>query len=137
MFISTLLTIPWIIFGFRHPDKRFIGLNQTKKSLLTLLIIEVVFFTILILMLDKPDPNVAGQGDFGWTYLFFYEKGIFPIIGLIEINDRFFYKLGKYPINFFMTSLIMDYILLFLISPRLIRLKRFNYEDKRARTHNK
>ena len=54
----------------------FIGLNQTSKSLLQLLMFEIVFFLVLLILLDKPDVSVAGQGDFGWTYLFIYDKGI-------------------------------------------------------------
>jgi|SRR5882672_1583244 len=119
MFISTLMTIPWIIFGFKNPSKKFLALNQTPKSLLTLLIIEIVFFLVLVLLLDKPNPDVAGQGDFDWTYLFVYDKGIFPIIGLTEIDDHLFNNLGNYKISFFISALIVDYILLYLISPRL------------------
>jgi hypothetical protein len=124
MFISTLLIIPWVIFGFRHPDIKFIGLNQTKKSLLTLLIIEIIFWLILYLSLDKPDPNVAGQGSFAWMYMFIYEKGIIPLQIPAETIDGY---LGdkidnKYQFLYLFTALIVDYILLKLISPQTIRL---------------
>ena len=130
MFISTLLLIPWIIFGFRHPEQRFLGLPQTKKSLLTLLLTEIAFFITLILLLDKPNPNIAGQGDFGWTYLFIYEKGILPVIGLIEINDPLFHTLGKHSIAFFITALMMDYLLLKFISPQIINRLRLTKKHK-------
>ncbi|HTG64761.1 MAG TPA: hypothetical protein VL859_00140 [Flavobacterium sp.] len=123
MLISTLLIIPWVILGFRHPDIKFIGLNQTKKSLLTLLIIEIIFWLILYLSLDKPDPNFAEQGSFAWMYMFIYEKGIIPLQIPAETIDGY---LGdkidnKYQFLYLITALIVDYILLKLISPQTIR----------------
>ncbi len=119
MFISTLLLIPWIVYGFKHPDKSFLGLRQTKKSLLILLLIEIAYFIILVLLLDKPDPNVAGQGSFAWKYMFIYEKGIFPLLTITEffnpISDAIIDK--NYTFLFLMTALLMDYLVLKLISP--------------------
>lgn len=126
MFISSLLLIPWIIYGFRHPDNHFLGLRQTKKSLLLLLIVEIAYFTTLILLLDKPDPNVAGQGSFAWMYMFFYEKGIFPLLIPAEmINGNWGDKIdSNYKILFLLTALIMDYVILKLISPAIFNFKR-------------
>ncbi|MEM9053020.1 MAG: hypothetical protein AAGC47_13280 [Bacteroidota bacterium] len=72
------------------------------------------------LLLPDPNPNVAGQGDFGWTYMFVYAKGIFPIIGLMQISDPTFHELGNYTASFLISALLVDYILLFLISPRTL-----------------
>lgn len=126
MFISTLLLIPWIVYGFRHPDNHFLGLRQTKKSLLLLLTVEIAYFTTLILLLDKPDPNVAGQGSFAWMYMFLYEKGIFPLLIPAEmINGHWGDKIdSNYKILFLLTALIMDYIVLKLISPAIFNFKR-------------
>jgi hypothetical protein len=126
MFISSLLLVPWIIYGFRHPDNHFLGLRQTKKSLLLLLTIEVAYFTTLVLLLDKPDPNVAGQGSFAWMYMFLYEKGIFPLLIPVEmINGYWGDKIdSNYKILFLLTALVMDYILLKLISPAIFNFKR-------------
>ena len=126
MFISTLLLIPWIVFGFKNSDKRFLGLNQTKKSVLVLLVVEIAFFLTLFLLLDKPDLNVAGQGSFAWMYYLFYEKGIFSCFGLAELIDG---NLGDkidthYQFLYLLTALLMDYIILFLISPTLFRFKQ-------------
>jgi hypothetical protein len=123
MFISTLLTIPWLVFGFRHPDARFLGLNQTKKSLSFLLILEIAYWLLLYLSLDKPDPEIAGKGSFAWNYMFLYEKGIFPCFGIAEqINPN----LGdiidnNYQYLYLITALIVDYVLLKLISPKTAR----------------
>jgi len=119
--MSTLLLIPWIIFRFKHPTQRFLGLPQTKKSLLTLLIIEVVFFSALIHFLDKPDPNVAGQGSFAWNYYLYYEKGIIPCFGIAEwINGTLGDKIDRdYNYLYLITALIMDYLILKLISPAI------------------
>jgi len=132
MFISTLLLIPWIVYGFRHPDNHFLGLRQTKKSLLILLLVEVVYFTTLVLLLDKPDPNVAGQGSFAWMYMFFYEKGIFPLLIPAEmINGYLGDKIdSNYKILFLLTALIMDYVVLKLISPAIFNFKRQQNESK-------
>ena len=106
MFISTLLLIPWIVYGFKHPDKSFLGLRQTKKS-------------VLILLLDKPDTNIAGRGSFAWTFMFIYEKGIFPILTITEFfnpnSDAIIDK--DYKFLYLMTALLMDYLVLKLISP--------------------
>ena len=124
MFISTLLIIPWIVFGFRNSDKNFIGLNQTKKSISVLLVTEIIFFLILIFFLKKPDPNIAGQGSFGWIYMFIYEKGIFPILISAEyINGSFGDKIdNNFQMLYLITALLMDYIILKIFSPKTIRL---------------
>ena len=88
--------------------------------------IEVAYFTTLVLLLDKPDPNVAGQGSFAWMYMFLYEKGIFPLLIPVEmINGYWGDKIdSNYKILFLLTALFMDYILLKLISPAIFNFKR-------------
>lgn len=132
MLISTFLLVPWIIYGFKHPDNRFLGLHQTKKSLLILLIVEIAYFTTLVLLLDKPDPNIAGQGSFAWMYMFYYEKGIFPLLIPAEmINDFWGDKIdSNYKIFFLLTALIMDYILLKLISPSVLNFREQRNKSK-------
>ena len=98
---------------------------------MALLIVESLYFLTLLLLLDKPDPDIAGQGSFGWTYMFLYEKGIFPIFSLAESIDG---HLGdvidrNYKGLYFMTALTMDYIVLWLTSPR-------RFKKKKARTAN-
>jgi hypothetical protein len=128
MFISTLLIIPWIIFGFKNADKNFIGLNQTRKSLIILLFIEVIFFLALLFLLKKPDPNIAGRGSFGWMYMFIYEKGIFPILIPAEYIDG---NLGdkidnNYQVLYLITALSMDYIVLKIFSPKTMKIFGLN-----------
>jgi hypothetical protein len=124
MFISTLLLIPWIVFGFKHPDNRFIGLTQTRKSILTLLVLEIIFWILLVLFLDKPNPDIAGQGSFAWTYQFLYEKGILPTWLITEnINGSLGDRIDQnYKIVYLATALTMDYVILFLISPRVTQI---------------
>ncbi|MEM0543077.1 hypothetical protein WFZ85_10640 [Flavobacterium sp. j3] len=133
MFVSTLLLIPWIVFGFKHPENNFLGLRQTRKSLLTLLIVEIAYFTILILLLDKPDPNVAGQGSFAWMYMFLYEKGIFPLLTITEnfnpVSDAIIDK--DYKWLYLLTALLMDYIILKLISPTIFNFRKQRNENDR------
>ncbi len=133
MFVSTLLLIPWIVFGFRHPENNFLGLRQTRKSLLTLLIVEIAYFTLLILLLDKPDPNVAGQGSFAWMYIFLYEKGIFPLLTITEnfnpVSDAIIDK--DYKWLYLLTALLMDYIILKLISPTIFNFRKQRNENDR------
>jgi hypothetical protein len=121
MLISTLLLIPWIIFGFKHQDNRFIGLTQPRKSILILFVIEITFWLVLMLLLGKPNPDIAGQGSFAWTYQFIYEKGIFPTWLISEnISSSLGDRIDKnYQLVYLMTALIMDYIVLFLVSPRV------------------
>lgn len=132
MFISTLLLIPWIVFGFKHPNNKFLGLRQTKKSLFSLLVIEIVFWTILFFLLAKPDTNIAGQGSFAWTYCYIYEKGIFPLMYIAEsINGTLGDRIDRhYPILFLPTALIMDYLILKLISPSIFNFRRHSNEIK-------
>src|SRR4030095_4878691 len=124
--MSTLLIIPWIIFGFKHPENRFIGLTQTRKSILTLLIIEILLWTVLILLLGKPIPDVAGTGSFAWMYSYIYEKAIIPIWLIAEnINSSFGDRIDNdYKFIYLIVALFMDYLVLFLISPRLIQIFR-------------
>jgi hypothetical protein len=118
--MSTLLLIPWIIFGFKNPHESFLGLRQTKKSLLFLLFVEIAYFTALFLLLDKSDPNVAGQGSFAWMYMFFYEKGIFPCFCIVEqINPLLGDEIdNNYQFMYLITALLIDYVLLKTISPK-------------------
>jgi hypothetical protein len=124
--MSTILLIPWIVFGFRHPEKRFIGLTQTRKSILILGIVEVIIWTLLFLLLAKPNPDIAGQGSFAWRYQFFYEKGIFPTWLFAEcLNGSLGDKINhNYPFVYLIVSLLVDYVLLFMLSPRLAQIFR-------------
>src|SRR5438045_1116175 len=113
--MHTLLLIPWIYFGFKNKDVKTLGLNQTAKSLLFLLLIEVLYWLILMAALDKPNPNIAGSGSFAWTYFFIYEKGIFPCFYLADaIEGSLGDKIDNYyPVMYLVTALIIDYIILF------------------------
>lgn len=119
--MSTLLLIPWIIYGYRHPDKRFLGLCQTKRTLMILLCIEVVYWIILLLLLGKHNGSAVGTGSFAWRYLLFYEKGIIPLSAVAEAIDP---KLAErvesdFKVLYLIAALIMDYIFLFILSPRI------------------
>jgi len=121
--MSTLLLIPWIIFGYKHPFFRFIGLCQTKKSILILLGIEILYWGVLVLLTDKPGAT-AETGSFAWKYILFYEKGIIPVWWLAQkiypvLGDRID---AHYRILYLVAGLIMDYIFLFIISPRVPQL---------------
>ena len=129
--MSTLLLIPWIILGYKHPSYRFLGLCQTKKSLLILLIIEVVYWIVLAFVLGSSRSVSTGEGSFAWKYILFYEKGIIPIWVIseklnpsladrVDANFRFLYLIS---------AIIMDYIFLFILSPRVPQL----FASKRKR----
>jgi hypothetical protein len=124
--MSTLSLIPWFIFGFKHPDTKFLGLNQTKTSLFILFVFEISYWILLYINLNKPDPNIAGQGSFAWEYFMVYEKGIFPCFGLAEqINPNLGDKIdGNYQFIYLITALVIDYILLRLVSPRTTKVFR-------------
>ncbi|WP_276168315.1 hypothetical protein [Zobellia alginiliquefaciens] len=123
--ISILLLIPWIIFGFKSPNRNLIGLNQTKKSLLLLLGIETIFFLILYLTLPEPTSKVAGLQSFLWNYfMLYYAKGIVPtwLIGE-SINGNLGDKIDlNYQWIYLIVSLIVDYLILLIISPNFKRL---------------
>ena len=123
--ISFLLLIPWIIFGFKNPNQDFFGLNQTKKSLTLLLVIEIVFFLILYLTLPEPTSKIAGLQSFAWNYfLVYYAKGIIPTSFISEsINGNLGDKIDlNYQYVYLIISLIIDYLVLLLISPNIKKL---------------
>ena len=124
--MSTLLLIPWIIYGYKHPEKRFLGLCQTRRSLLILFCIEVVYWFVLAMIIGKDQATTAGAGSFAWRFIPFYEKGIIPIWVVAEAIDP---KLGDrvetdFKILYLVAALIMDYIFLFILSPRVPQLLR-------------
>ena len=124
--MSTLLLIPWIIYGYRHPNKRFLGLCQTKRTLLILLCVEVLYWFVLLLIGGNQDAATAGVGSFAWRFIMFYEKGIIPLWAVAEAIDP---KLGDrvesdFKILYLVAALIMDYIFLFILSPRIPQLFR-------------
>ena len=77
--MSTILLIPWIIYGYKHPEKRFFGLCQTKKGLLILMSIEILYWIVLMLLVGKTDTGTTGEGSFAWRFILVYEKGIIPV----------------------------------------------------------
>lgn len=120
--ISILLLIPWIIFGFKNTNRNLFGLNQTKKSLLLLLGIEVLFFLILYLTLPEPTSKIAGLQSFAWNYfIVYYAKGIIPTTVLSEyLNGNLGDKIDlNYQYVYLIVSLIIDYFILLIISPNI------------------
>ena len=122
--MSTLLLLPWIIYGYTHPHKRFLGLCQTKRTLLILFCIEVVYWFVLAMIIGRHNTSVASAGSFAWRFILFYEKGIIPISVVTEAIDP---KLGDriesdFKILYLVAALIMDYIFLFILSPRVPQL---------------
>ena len=122
--MSTLLLIPWIIYGYRHPHKRFLGLCQTKRTLLILLSIEVVYWVVLLMLLGKHNSSGVGTGSFAWRYLLVYEKGIIPLSAVAEtIDPRLPDKIeSDFKVLYLVAALVMDYIFLFILSPRVPQL---------------
>ena len=120
--ISFLLIIPWIIFGFKNPSNSFIGLNQTKKSLTLLLGIEISFFLVLYLTLPEPTSKIAGLQSFSWNYsMLYYAKGIVPTWFIGEsINGNLGDRIDlNYQWIYLIVSLIIDYLILLIISPKI------------------
>lgn len=124
--MSTLLLIPWIIFGYRHPHYRFIGLCHTRRSILLLLGIEIIYWLALAFFLTGSGSPNAGEGSFALTYIPFYEKGIIPLWWLSEkIEPGLANKIdADYKVLYLLAAVIMDYIFLFIISPRVPQLFR-------------
>jgi len=123
--ISMLLLIPWIIFGFKNPKLNLFGLNQTKKSLILLLGIEIIFFLILYLTLPEPNSKIAGLQSFAWNYfIVYYAKGIIPTTILSEyLNGNLGDKIDlNYQYVYLVVSLIIDYFILLIISPNIKRI---------------
>jgi hypothetical protein len=133
--ISILLLIPWIIFGFKNPNLKLLGLNQTKKSLLLLLGIEIIFFLILYLTLSEPNSKIAGIQSFAWNYfIVYYAKGIIPTTVLSEyLNGNLGDKIDlNYQYVYLIVSLIIDYFILLIISPNIKRI----FNRKKASTQH-
>jgi hypothetical protein len=120
--LSLIIIIPWIIFGFKNSELNLFGLNQTKKSLILLLVVELTFFLILYYSLPEPTSKIAGLQSFSWNYFYaYYAKGIIPTWFISESIDG---KLGdridlEYKYIFLIVSLIFDYLILLIISPNL------------------
>ena len=122
--MSTILLIPWIIYGYKHPEKRFFGLCQTKKGLLILMSIEILYWIVLMLLVGQTDTGTTGEGSFAWRFILVYEKGIIPVWWLAgKINPAVADKVdADFKILYLVAALIMDYIFLFIISPRVPQL---------------
>lgn len=134
--ISILLLIPWIIIGFKNPNLNLLGLNQTKKSLLLLLGIEILFFLILYLTLPEPNSKIAGLQSFSWNYFIaYYAKGIAPTWLISEyINGNLGDKIDlNYQYVYLIVSVIMDYLILFIISPNIKKM----FNRKKASTQQR
>ena len=129
--MSTVLLIPWIIFGYRHPASRFVWLCQTRKSILILLGIEIIYWATLMILLHKPDLP-SNDPIFAWKYILFYEKGIIPLWWLAQkINPLIADRIdAHYKILYLLAALIMDYIFLFILSPRVPQI--FSSKKKQA-----
>ncbi|WP_026838863.1 hypothetical protein [Gillisia sp. JM1] len=120
--ISLILLIPWIIFNYKNPNRNLLGLNQSKKSMIILVLIELIFFSILYFSLPDNNPDIAGSSSFAWNYyLIFYAKGIIPTSVIAEnINGNLGDQIDKnFQIVYLIMSLIIDYLILFIFSPNL------------------
>ncbi len=123
--LSILLIIPWIIFGFKNPKLNLLGLNQTRKSLTLLFVVELLFFLILYISLPEPNSKVAGLQSFAWNYFYaYYAKGIIPTWLISEsIDGNFGDKIDlNYEYVYLIVSLIMNYLILLIISPNINKL---------------
>jgi hypothetical protein len=123
--VSLLLIIPWIIFGFKNQNLNLFGLNQTKKSLTFLFVVELIFFLILYFTLPEPNSKVAGLQSFAWNYFYaYYAKGIVPTWFISEsIDGNFGDKIDlNYEYVYLIVGLIMNYLILLIISPNIKKL---------------
>jgi hypothetical protein len=125
--ISLILLIPWIILNYRNPDRNFLKLNQSKKSLIILVLIELIFFLILFTLLPAKNPDIAGSSSFAWNYyLIFYAKGIIPTSIIAESINGDLGNLidNNFQLAYLIMSLIIDYLILFIFSPNLKKIIR-------------
>ena len=121
-----ILLTPWIIFGFLHQNQSCLKLNQSRASLALLLTVEIVYFLTLSLTLGSSHSDTAGNDSFAWKYYLIYAKGIFPVFVLAEQIEPTGgdYIDQKYKVLYLICALIIDYIILYILSPKLQRFIR-------------
>jgi|SRR6516162_9942673 hypothetical protein len=119
-----MILVYWIIQSLRYQGRRNFGLGLSRKQLLALLVMEVVWFLALYLFyLISQSPNTADS--FAWRNMFLYFRGVVPIIGLAAINDHTFRFLNDPTWECFVMVLVVDYIFLLLVS--IIKKRRKKY----------
>jgi hypothetical protein len=84
-----------------------------------------------MILLHKPDLPTR-ETTFAWKYILFYEKGIIPLWWLGQkINPSIADRIDEhYKILYLLAALIMDYIFLFILSPRVPQI--FSQKKNRA-----
>jgi len=110
-----MILIYWIIQSFKYKGHQNFGLALTKKQLLALLTMEIVWFSILyIYYYFSATPDTADS--FAWRNALLYFRGVLPVIGLSSINDHFF----RFPSNptweCLIIVLVLDYIFLWIVA---------------------
>ena len=117
--MHTLLTVPWMVFGFKNPNLNFIHLNQSKTSFGLLVLVEICLWTILMLRLNS-DPSIAGSNSFAWMNFIYFEKGVLPLQLIENIIPTGGDQVDTIPILYLIAALIIDYLLLLLIQPKTL-----------------
>jgi len=105
-----MILVYWIIQSKKYNGSSHLGIALSKKQILFLLLSEICLFTLLYLLFYfNRSPDSAN--DFVWQNIFFYFRGVWPIIGLSKLDDHLF-RFHNPTWQCLIAAIVVDYLVL-------------------------
>ena len=110
-----MLLTYWIYQCLKYKGEFNLGIGLSKKQILFLILSEILLFCVLFLLYYlNQNRNIANS--FAWQNIFFYFRGVLPVLALNSLDDRTFKFLSNPTWECLIVVLIVDYIVLLVIT---------------------
>jgi hypothetical protein len=108
-----MLLVYWIYQCLKYRGGLNFRIALSKRQILFLILSELLLFSVLFLLyyLNR-DPYTANS--FAWQNMFFYFRGVLPVMALNSLDDRIFRFLSDPTWECLIAVLIIDYIALLI-----------------------
>lgn len=108
-----MLLVYWIVQCLKYRGDLHFGIALSKRQILFLILSEMLLFSVLFLLYYlNQDPDTANS--FAWQNMFFYFRGVLPVMALNSLDDRTFKFLSDPTWECLIAVLIIDYIALLI-----------------------
>jgi hypothetical protein len=108
-----MLLVYWIYQCLKYKGALTVGIALSKRQILFLILSEILLFCVLFLFYYlNQDPDTANS--FAWQNMFFYFRGVLPVMALNSFDDNAFRFLSNPTWECLIAVLIIDYIALLI-----------------------
>jgi len=110
-----MLLAYWIYQCLKYKGAFNFGIALAKRQILFLILSEILLFSVLFLLYYlNQDPDTANS--FAWQNMFFYFRGVIPVLALTSLDDKTFNFLSDPTWECLVAAFISDYIVLLIIT---------------------